>query len=306
MGPLSSVLLVGATGNAGAPILAALTADQTFKVSVLTRASSTTTFPPSVTIHKVPDDYPLLDLIAAFQGQDAVISTVSRLSMEAQKRMIDAAVQAGVKRFIPSEFGGDVDNEKAAALLPEFMDGKKSVLDYLKGKAQEGRITWTGIATGPFWEMAVSTGFLGFSPASQSATIYRPGTVKWATTTLATIGLAVKNTLLLPEKTANKFLYIASFAASHAEVVAAFEKAQGVKWQVEYVDPEERRVLGRKKMDEGKEYEAAFLLLSYMTSQEGYGGDYTTYRESGNEILGLPRETLEGVVKESVKGLKES
>ena len=302
MAPLKSVLLVGATGNAGAPILAALTADQTFKVSVLTRASSTSTFPPSVTIHKVSDDYPLPDLIAAFQGQDAVISTISRLSIETQKRMIDAAVQAGVKRFIPSEFGGDPDNEKTAALLPEFTEGKKPVLDYLKGKAQEGRITWTGIATGPFWDMAVSTGFMGFSPTSHSATICRPGTMKWATTRLATIGLAVKNTLLLPEKTANRYLYIASFMASYDEIIAAFEKAQGVKWQVEYVDPEEQRALGRKKMDEGKEYEAALLLLRYMVSQEGYGGDYPTYRENGNEILGLPKETLEGVVKDSVKG----
>ena len=153
MVPFKSVILIGATGNIGAPILAALTADQTFKVSVLTRVSSTSTFPPSVTVHKVPDDYPLPDLVTAFHGQDAVISAVSRLGLDAQKRMIDAAVQAGVKRFIPSEFGGDADNEKAAELVPEFFDGKREVREYLKGKADEGGITWTGIATGLFWEM---------------------------------------------------------------------------------------------------------------------------------------------------------
>lgn len=44
---------------------------------------------------------------ANYTGIDAVVSLVGAPALTEQKPYIDAAVEAGVNRFIPSEFGCD-------------------------------------------------------------------------------------------------------------------------------------------------------------------------------------------------------
>jgi hypothetical protein len=42
---------------------------------------------------------------AAFEGQDAIASTVGTAGLASQSVLVDAAVAAGVKRFLLSDFG---------------------------------------------------------------------------------------------------------------------------------------------------------------------------------------------------------
>jgi len=71
-----NVLLIGASGNLGKPILSALRADSTFNVTVLSRADSAATFSSDVKMIKA--DYSNKDaLVKAFTGQDVVISAVA-------------------------------------------------------------------------------------------------------------------------------------------------------------------------------------------------------------------------------------
>ena len=149
---LSKILLIGASGNLGSVFLPILLAEPSFTVSILSRSSSTATFPANVRVHKVPDSYPESALIEAFQGQDVVISTLSLTNLGPQKTFIDAAVKAGVKRFVPSEFGADLSNGKAAELMPFFYKPKREIGEYLVSKEKDG-LTWTGFTTGLFWEM---------------------------------------------------------------------------------------------------------------------------------------------------------
>ena len=109
---LTNVLLIGAGGNLGPTTLDALTSDSRFIVSILTRTSSRSIFPSHLTIRRVSDDYPEFQLLSAFKGQDAIVVAISRASAHKQKDFIDAAVKAGVKRFVPSEFGGDTANQR--------------------------------------------------------------------------------------------------------------------------------------------------------------------------------------------------
>lgn len=94
----------------------------------------------------VPDDYPEADLIAAFQGQDVVVNALTSTSVAEQYRFIDAAVVAGIKRFVPSEYGLDNLNPKAQELSSVFRD-KGGVRRYLHSKESTG-LTWTAIACG--------------------------------------------------------------------------------------------------------------------------------------------------------------
>lgn len=86
-----------------------------------------------------------------------------------QTKVAEAAIEAGVKRFIPSEYGSDssVGGCTTFPLMRTFTDGhslksedvitavpffqpKKAQLDWLA--TQEDRISWTAIITGPFFD----------------------------------------------------------------------------------------------------------------------------------------------------------
>ena len=152
--PLKNVIIAGASGHLGSYLLSAFESDPRFNVSVLTRHSSKAVFPAHIKVRKVADDYPETELVAAFLGQDVVVSSVETRGTANQKSMIDAAVKAGVKRFVPSQFGTDLSNEKARVLLPNLYDPKFATLEYVKEKEKEG-LSWTTFVTGPFFELYV-------------------------------------------------------------------------------------------------------------------------------------------------------
>jgi putative NADH-flavin reductase len=86
----------------GPAILRELLKSGLFDITVLTRESSTHKFPEEVKVVKV--DYTNLEsLTKALEGQDALVSAVATLAVPSQRMLIDAAVEAGVKRIIPSE-----------------------------------------------------------------------------------------------------------------------------------------------------------------------------------------------------------
>lgn len=149
---IKNVLVVGAGGRLGPTILSALSTEPSFALSVLARHSSISHFPPGIADHRTGDDYPEPDLLTAFKGQDAVISTVASESVTTQKKLIDAAVKAGVTRFVSSEFGGDIGNQKAVEVLPQYFGVKKDIIDYLKGNEKEG-LSWTTFVTGWFFDL---------------------------------------------------------------------------------------------------------------------------------------------------------
>jgi hypothetical protein len=149
---IKNVIIIGAGGHLGPTILPAFTSDPHFNTSILARSSSTSTFPPNIKVFRVSDDYPEAELLEAFKGQDAVISTIQTASTGLQKGIIDAAVKAGVMRFVPSEFGSDTENEKAMEILPQYFGSKKGTVDYLKTREKDG-LTWSAFMTGPFFEL---------------------------------------------------------------------------------------------------------------------------------------------------------
>lgn len=103
---LENVVLFGAGGsNIGHHLLEALVSDGTFNVSVLARNSSRSSFHDSVNLIKVSDDFPHGDTVAALKGQDVVVCTSGIGAHDIQYKLIDAAIEAGVIRFIPSEWG---------------------------------------------------------------------------------------------------------------------------------------------------------------------------------------------------------
>ncbi|KAL8868331.1 MAG: hypothetical protein Q9174_005062 [Haloplaca sp. 1 TL-2023] len=148
--PLKNVIILGASGNVGTPTVSALLAAGTYTITALTRASSTAIFPTGIKVHKIPDDYPTPELLTAFKGQDVVIDLLPPSNPKQQNAIADAAAEAGVKRYIPSEFGSDTSNPKVVQMVPIFA-AKADILEYLKGKEGTG-MSWTAVVNGAFFD----------------------------------------------------------------------------------------------------------------------------------------------------------
>lgn len=81
------------------------------------------------------------------------MSAVGAPGLGSQPTYIEAAIKAGVKRYIPSEYGCDTLHEKTAK-FPVFK-GKVETSAFLKEKAEKGEIEYTILATGPFFDMSM-------------------------------------------------------------------------------------------------------------------------------------------------------
>ena len=98
------------TGAIGPSIIHSLNA-ASFRVQALTRRRQTSSIPQTVDIVEVNynDDNALSKVL---RHQDAVVSCLGDVpaAVQAQDSLLKASLAAGVKRFVPSEFGSDTTN----------------------------------------------------------------------------------------------------------------------------------------------------------------------------------------------------
>lgn len=108
---ISDSLTAQATGNLGKLVLDALIASGKFNITVVARHTSNSEVPAKDNVRQVKVDISSHQaLVDAFRGNDAVVLTLGDLPNMVQntKTLTDAAIDAGVKRIILSEFGGCV------------------------------------------------------------------------------------------------------------------------------------------------------------------------------------------------------
>jgi uncharacterized protein YbjT (DUF2867 family) len=74
----------------------------------------------------------------ALVGVDVVLCTISSSALGVQVGIAEAAKEAGVKLFVPSEFGGTAEG------TPTFFDTKASVRDQLKALGLPYALFYTG------------------------------------------------------------------------------------------------------------------------------------------------------------------
>jgi uncharacterized protein YbjT (DUF2867 family) len=244
-------------------------------------------------------DYASQDsLTAAFKGQDAVLSFVGAQGFTEQQQLIDAAIGAGVKRFIPSEYGSNTCDERVLAQVPIFAP-KVNTVKYLQSK--EDQISWTTVITGAFFDWGLQVGFLGFDIASKTATLIDDGKPTWSTTTLAQIARAVVKILEKPDLTKNQYVYISSFQTSQRAILDAVEKITGQKWTVKSEDTGKGLLeSGNAKLQKG-DFSGAYDLIK--GSALG-AGDLGNLESAGlwNDKLGLPKEDFEATIKAVLEG----
>ena len=153
-----TVLVAGSTGMLGSKIVSALLDKGNLEVRAMVRSS-----------HDVdPEKHQKIDamkargativegdvlqpetLLQACAGADVVVSAIAnnKAAVLAQKNLIDAAKQQGVKRFIPADYSADYrkldygDNDN--------LDNRKEVLEYL----QQSGLEYTSVLNGAFMDI---------------------------------------------------------------------------------------------------------------------------------------------------------
>ncbi|KAH8714705.1 isoflavone reductase [Ilyonectria robusta] len=290
---LKNVSLVGASGNVGSSVLPELLKSD-LVLSAVTRETSSAKFPEGVT--HVKSDFSLSSLTEAFKGQDAVISMLPITALGDQAVVIEAAIAAGVKRFIPSEYGSDSTSDAVIAVVP-FFEGKKKYLEYLK--SQESSISWTALFTGPFFDWGLAAGFVGFDFATKTSTLIDGGKTRFTTSNVAQIGRAIVAVLSHATETANKLVFVESFTTTQLEIHAALEKASGEEWKVVNKTSESVRAEGFKLLGEGKILEGGgSLITALVLGKEGLEDHSDVEGGIWNSRLGLPVETVEETVQQ--------
>ncbi|KAI8934789.1 hypothetical protein NX059_008474 [Plenodomus lindquistii] len=291
---IKNVILVGAGGNLGPSILNAFLKDSSFKTTVLSRAGSASTFPSGVNV--VRADYGSIpSLKEAFKGQDAVISIVGGNAIGDQNNLIDAAIEAGVQRFIPSEFGSNTLNKRVLEIAP-ILEAKVATVNYLKSK--ESQISWTSVITGGFFDWGLKVGFFGFNGSTKSANLIDDGKGVFSGTTLHQVGLTLVKSLEKADLTKNQYVYTSSFVTSQKEILAAVEKITGAKWTVKSESSQSIIEDASAKLQKGDYSVINNLLLAIIFGAENLGDS----SPSGlwNEKLGLPKEDFEGTIRSSL------
>lgn len=257
--------VVGATGNLGPSIVNALLHHK-FEVHAITfnnpedpKYSDLKAKGVKVIQANVDDK---ASLVHAFQGLDAVVSTVGGALFGKQNSLVDAAVEAGVKRFIPSEFG--ISDQDPAVKDDPFFQGKVTVIQHLQELAKQGKISWTGIATGPFFDWGLRVGFLQFDIKNHEVTLYDEGKAHITYSNLDDIGLFVALSLQYADKTENRYLQLGTFVATQLEILEVAEKVTGKKWPIKaHKTTEEAKQLAKEAFAKGDQQTFIFQSLAY-------------------------------------------
>lgn len=233
-------------------------------------------------------------LTQEFEGHDAVIDITSIPDPAVSIRLVDAAIAAGVRRFIPSEFSHSPSNAKARAL--SLWIGKNLVYQHITKLADEGKITFTSISNGGFVEFVLKTGMVGIDLTAKTVRLMNDGNVKFPWTSLPAIGEAIANALVNHEETKNQSYCIYSFLKSQQEVVELAKRAIGSEgWQTSTVDVNQafEQAMGKVKLG-AIDMEVIGDILRYTLSTPGY---IQEVKKEDNEALGVKIWTDEEIIQ---------
>lgn len=284
---LTQIALAGATGNLGVPILKALL-DAGFGVTALSRIggnSSRLTPHPNLTIKEV-DFTSVQSMTPALQGAQVVVSCLATLAIGSQNPLIDAAVDAGVKRFIPAEFGMDSQNPQCVAL--PVCAPKVATQKYLLEKSNSNPgFTYTSIANGLFLDWCIKEGII-MNVAQHTATLYNGGDVPFSATVLADIAKAVVGVIEHQSETANRVVYVHSALVTQNRLIQYAKDKDGREWETVVKDTENVRRESLVELAKGPQgdIDAAMLGFSICGCQDtDYGCDFSSHLD--NELLGV-------------------
>ncbi|KAH7109539.1 hypothetical protein EDB81DRAFT_426715 [Dactylonectria macrodidyma] len=293
---------VGAGGSLGAVVLKELV-DAGLDVTVLVRTAGNLPANYSSKVKEVVVDYNSESSLAdALCGQEAVVSTMGSLAVGGQEKVIKAAISAGVKRFIPSEFGADL-KQPSVRSFPTYGD-KVKIEDMLEQEARKTDLSYTIVYNNLFLDWGLQAGFLA-DLAGKKATLYAGGLFPVSMTRLSTVGKGVVGVLKNPEQTKNQHMRIHDGRLSMKDLVEAVQEVTGAEgWTITEENPADAVAKSNKALSQGIFEDWVFLgYISVASQTEEHGPGFEVVQ---NELLGLKEHStdeMKSLAKEIAKSI---
>ncbi|KZT55912.1 NAD(P)-binding protein [Calocera cornea HHB12733] len=224
---------VAGAGTIGRPILEeflkAKAAGKVDRVVILTRSATGTEDLVAKGAESIVVDYTSpSSLQSALKGIDVVISTLGGFALSAQEPLGDAAKAAGVKLFVPSEFGGDTSSRT---------DGFYGIKAAQRARLTEIGLPWAFFATGPFADWIWYQPVLGLEIPTGKVEVLGTGNGLVTLTSRKDIARYVVHVLttLPPSKFANRAIRVEGQRISVNGVLEDYQKRTGKKLDITYV-----------------------------------------------------------------------
>lgn len=223
--------------------------------------------------------------------------------------MIQAAVSAGVKRFILNEFASSPITQVGLPETARFRKPRLDVLEVAKSAATENPgFSWTGLAVGNIIDLSLlKFPQFGIDIRARKAKLTDDGTSHITAVTLPDIGVAVRGILKAPAETRNRYCHIRSVETNQVGIVKALEEQQGCPYEMSSESSDVLYERGKVRFAKGER--SAFhdlLVVQLFGKVEGNGSSVLISREeSDNILLGVREKDITEVVSGVLKTLNE-
>jgi hypothetical protein len=211
-----------------------------------------------------------------------------------QTNLIDAAIAAGVSRFLPADFGGDLTSPHLRTLI--ISRDKVATEEYLQ--KHESRISHTSIRTGPLIDWLLSRGVL-VNMKDRSVTLHDSGDKRFSATTLTTAAAAVVAVLKMGTESQNRAFKVHEIVTSQNQLLKlAKEILPGVEWIINSASTAEMTSKSNELLKADPNSRMGLQLQQAVTI---FGPQYNSvFEEPDNADLGIPMMD-ETQVKELLK-----
>lgn len=275
----------------------------------MTRIDSKGTLPAGVNIAQVNYDDDGQSLVTALQGQQFLVITLSILAPpETHKKLVQAAVKAGVPYIMPNAYGPDIQN---ISLREDDLYGATSFQRCTE--IESTGASYIAMVCGFWyeWSLALGEPWFGFDIKNKKVTFFDDGKTRVNVSTWRQCGRALAVLLSLPESGTspavsqwkNKPFYIASFRVSQRDMLNSIHRVTGttdMDWEITYEPTAQRYKNGINEMQKGIRTGFAKALYSRGFFPNG-DGDYESSRGLANDLIGLPKEDLDEATQRTVE-----
>lgn len=245
------------------------------------------------------------DINEAYVDIDTVVSCVGRPVIHTQLLLVKLADRhPDVKRFLPSEYGTDIEYWPSSLHEPPHQQKIKvrAALSAVKN------LEYTYVVTGPYGD-ADNGLYLGAQPIQtenrgsfdvdrRRAVLLGDGNGKISLTTMRDVGKLVVAALRHPFAARNRALRVNSFTTTPNEIVAEFEKQTGGEpWDVSFTSLEELKEIEKQAWAK-KDPKAGSVTLRRIWTE---GGTLYERRDNGLIRMEYDMDSLEDAVSQAIK-----
>ncbi|KAL4986701.1 hypothetical protein BDW68DRAFT_162626 [Aspergillus falconensis] len=304
----SNLLIFGATGAIGSYITAAIAdaRDAFGRIGIFTSQSTLTSKTKEINalrekgVDILVGDVTVKDeVLKAFDGFDTVVSALGRGVIAHQVQLVQWADESPhIKRFLPSEYGTDIEYSPASAHEKPHQQ-KLKVRAATRGTRN---LEYAFVVTGPYADVPFYLGATknprggSFDVKNKKAVLLGDGKGRISLVACADVGKFVVHTLTHWDKARGRALKLNSFTTTPNDILSEFEKQTGDKWSVEYTSLEQLKQYEKEAWETG-EPDAVLLTLRRIWTEGG-----TLYDRRDNEDIGAEKTiTLEEAVKGAIK-----